>query len=468
MAMRHYLGLSEYHQRVQKKQVPLHYCPDQLINGHLLMTGMSGSGKSFQAERLLESAAQAGVEVDVLDVHDELQGIAGAKACMYSQATGYGFNPLELNPDPHTGGVHRQIAWLVGLIRSVSPQLGPKQEAVMRNLMLDTYMASGIWPDNPKSWKRQSITAQQRADIVRRNAWGELRQFYPTLEDLLSYGKRKLTALSIGGDNKSISALDKLMREYKRLCSIQGKYGKASDDETIDKLQKQITGSKEKATGFYGDFIDNLTTGREIDDVMKYDSFDVLNSAMQRLELLNAAGIFNASPPPFGASKVRVHQIKSLSSEQQVLFVKLRLQSIFDRWKLAGATQSGTELRHVVFLDEAHKYFSKEPDDIINVIAKEARKFGIGLWCASQSPSAFPEDFLTNVGATVLLGIHSSFWDKTQRALRISEDGLKYIKMKEVIAIKLQKSGEADPAFRNVIVPNPNNPDGRVAAEFKG
>ncbi|SKA74331.1 hypothetical protein SAMN02745130_01375 [Thiothrix eikelboomii] len=105
---------------------------------------------------------------------------------------------------------------------------------------------------------------------------------------------------------------------------------------------------------------------------------------MQRLDLLNAAGIFRANPPPFTDSKVRVHQIKSLSNEQQVMFVKLRLQAIFDQCKRLGTTASGTELRHVVFLDEGHKYFSKEPDDIINVIAKEARKFGLGLWCASQ------------------------------------------------------------------------------------
>nr|WP_211119504.1 helicase HerA-like domain-containing protein [Thiothrix fructosivorans] len=65
---------------------------------------------------------------------------------------------------------------------------------------------------------------------------------------------------------------------------------------------------------------------------------------------------------------------------------------------MARSTRSGTELRHVIFLDEAHKFFSKDNDDIINVMAREARKFGIELWCASQNPTDFPDSFLTNVG----------------------------------------------------------------------
>jgi DNA helicase HerA-like ATPase len=68
----------------------------------------------------------------------------------------------------------------------------------------------------------------------------------------------------------------------------------------------------------------------------------------------------------------------------------------WDCW--ARSTRSGTELRHVIFLDEAHKFFSKDDDDIINVMVREARKFGIGLWCASQNPTDFPDSFLTNVG----------------------------------------------------------------------
>ncbi|MDD5395545.1 MAG: DUF853 family protein, partial [Thiothrix sp.] len=79
--MKHYLGLSEYHLRQKQQEYPVYYEPERLINAHLLVCGMSGTGKSFQSKRLLGSAVQAGIGVDVFDVHDELDGIPGANAC---------------------------------------------------------------------------------------------------------------------------------------------------------------------------------------------------------------------------------------------------------------------------------------------------------------------------------------------------------------------------------------------------
>lgn len=450
--MRHYLGKSEYHLRQKQQDYPVNYAPDTLINAHLLVCGMSGTGKSYQSRRLLGSAAQAGVEVDVFDVHDELESIPDTAACRYSQATGYGYNPLELATDPHTGGPQRQADYLLGLVKEVSPQLGVRQAMVLRHLLLDTYALAGIYPDNPDSWHRDSITEAQRKQLTDARHWQALKQYYPTLDDLKSYGRRKLTALTLGGDNPCISALEQLTHQYKRLTSLQGKVAKASSDTELDKLGKQIATSKEHCTSSYAEFIAAMQTGRELDDLLKYDSADTLASVLQRLELLNSAGIFRANPPPFGNSRVRVHQLKSLTTEQQILFVKLRLRAIFERHKQAGATRSGTELRHVLFLDEAHKFFSKDDDDIINVIAREARKFGVGLWCASQSPTDFPDSFLTNVGATLILGLHGSHWQRATSKLRISVETLKHIRPKQVVAVQLRKDGMADPPFGNVVV----------------
>lgn len=48
-------------------------------------------------------------------------------------------------------------------------------------------------------------------------------------------------------------------------------------------------------------------------------------------------------------------------------------------------------------------------DNIINIISKEARKFGLGLICASQSPTHFSEDFISNVGTKIILGLDQMF-----------------------------------------------------------
>lgn len=466
--MQHYIGLSEKDMKLKRLEIPVIYDPSWLINSHLLICGMSGTGKSFQSLQFLGSAARAGLEIDVFDPHDELDRIPGATACMFSQATQYGFNPLILNTDPHTGGVNRQISFFVDLIKSVTAQFGVKQEAALRNLLNDTYAAQGITQKDQPSWHKQIITEDRRTMLIETGRQEELKNCYPTLEDLKDFTRQKIMALTLGGDNKCVTFFEQLTKLHRKLDKLHKEYAKEADDEELEVLDDQITAQKLKCKDAYWNFIDSMESGREIDDVLKYDSVAVLTSVMQRLTLLSSTGILSANQAPFGNAKVRVHQVKSITHEQQVLYVKLKLQDIFEKCKRLGPTATGTELRHIVFLDEAHKFFSNEPDDIINIVAKEARKFGLGLWCASQQPTAFPESFLTNVGATILLGIHTSYWKKAATMFRISEESLRTVKPKEIMAVKMLLDGAVDPPFTNVVVPNPNNAMGRRAAEVAG
>lgn len=467
-SIKHYFGLSEYLYRQKGQPVPVYYEPELLINPHLLACGMSGTGKSFQTVRLLNSGARAGAEIDIFDVHEELHEVQGCVAVKYSQATGYGYNPLVLDTDIHAGGVDVQINFIVKLVKDATPQFGAKQESALRYLLLDVYAASGIRQKDSFTWKRKQITEAEREAMIEARNYAGLRDYYPTLADLTSYAKRKIISLTIGGDNKAITAFEHLRKIKGKLSQLQGKYAKATGDDEIKKVEAQVQEQKQKSIEAYTEFVEAMKTGREMDDVLKYDSLDVLTSVLQRLDiLLMSGGIFKSNPPPFRGAKVRCHQIKSISTPQQVMFVKLRLREIFEKLKHMGPTASGTEVRHIAFLDEAHKYFTNDPDDIVNVISKEGRKFGLALWCASQEPTAFPESFLTNTGAKILLGIDSSFWKRTTAMMRITEEQLKFIKAKAVISVKMQKDGLSDPPFSNVIVPNPGSEMGREAARLE-
>ncbi|MFD1043089.1 helicase HerA domain-containing protein [Pseudoxanthomonas kaohsiungensis] len=460
--MRHVMGLNDFMLRKEGKEVPVVYDPARCLNSHVALIGMSGSGKTHQIKQLLRSAALGGAELDIFDVHHELDAVPGARCAMYSQATGYGYNPLVLDLDPHAGGVNRQADFIVGLIKQVTTQFGSKQEAALRNLIVDCYASRGIFADNPRSWARKEISEQERRRLMDQREWQQLREYYPTLSDLLAYAETKVLSLIFGGDNKAMNALEALAKLNARLQTLALKERRAGvQAEERSKLEGQIEAQQKRCIDAYSEAIMAKPT-REAKDVLKYDSKDVLVGVIQRLQILTAAGIFNATAPPFGDAKVRVHQIKSLSDEQQILFVKLRLRAIFERAKQMGPTASGTELRFVCMLDESPKYFSEDSDDIINVIAREARKFGIGLWCAAQQPN-FPESFITNCGAKFILGIDASYWKTAQQRMRITEEGLKWIKPKEVMAVKLHKEGQPDPPFVNVVVPNPGTEAGRRA-----
>ena len=462
--MQHYIGLNQRELDKHRINVPIIYDPTILINAHILISGMSGMGKSTQAGNFLSSAAHAGIELDIFDPHDELENVPGATACIFSQATGYGYNPLVLDTNPHTGGVNSQVDFFVRLIKNVTPQFGIKQESALRSLLADTYAAYNITQEDPRSWHKQSINETTRLALLEAGELDQLHQCYPTLEDLMALALEKVIGLTIGIDNKCVTALEQHSRLLKRHDIILNKKIRSVSDEEIRKLEGQIKNQKKACCEAYDTYIYARDTGREIDDIIKYDSVTVLTSVLQRIKLLGATGILSANEPPFRNSKVRVHQIKALSHDQQVLYVKLRLQNIFDCCKRKGQVPPGSIPRHIVYLDEAHKYFTPEPDDIINIIAKESRKFGLGLWCASQEPTSFPESFLTNVGTTILLGIHTSYWKRAASMFRISEDMLKGIKPKEIMAVKMLRDGCVDPPFMNVVVPNPNSEMGRRAA----
>lgn len=465
--MRHPIGINEYLVRQQKKVEVVYYDPSTLINAHLTLVGMSGTGKTHQTVQLLNTAADDGIEIDVMDVHDELHIVHDATCVRYSQSTGYGFNPLALDIDPHTGGVIRQANVLVGLVRDVSPQMGAKQQAALRNAIIDLYYSRGIYPDNPRSWGKQHITTGERQQLVVARRWADLRNYYPTLADLQDFISFKIRALKLGGNNRVqtlLDAVEKANTRLQKLVAKQSRAAQSSDMEAKAKLEAQV----ESATVRWREAMEEYVSagpGRELEDMIKYDSADVLTTAFQQVDNLASAGIFNATPPPFGTARTRVHQLKALSTPQQVLFVKLRLQAIFEKCKRAGATASGTELRHVVFLDEAPKYFSDQDDDIINVISREGRKFGIGLWCAAQEPTSFPQAFITNCGAKFNLGIDAYYWKGAKDKMRMTDDNLKWIKPKEVIGVKLHTEGKADPPWVNVVVPNPNTYYGKLAAE---
>lgn len=68
--IKHYFGLNEYFYRQKSQSTPIYYEPASLINAHMLLCGMSGTGKSHQTMRLLDTAARAGAEIDIFDVHD--------------------------------------------------------------------------------------------------------------------------------------------------------------------------------------------------------------------------------------------------------------------------------------------------------------------------------------------------------------------------------------------------------------
>lgn len=447
--MKHLIGMNDSKWRQEGIASPVIQDTDHLLNAHMLFAGMSGAGKSYQLQLFLNACSRERIPVDVFDVHEELDGAPDTVAVKFSEATRTGFNPLVINQDPHSGGIRKQISLIIDMINRTSRQLGPRQESALRNIIGDTYYARGCYVNNPASWLKREITEDEYDRFVQTHNYNALRDYYPILRDVISYAERKLKILTTGGDSKSVNALERVEASAIKINNLMSRFSKASSDEEVNRLQDQLSKDKEKAVGFYADFIRSIETGREFQDIVKYSNRETLISVIERLESLQNSGIFCSNAPRFGNAMIRVHQVGSLSDDDRKLLFFNRAQQILRESMDAGKSDT---LRRAVLVDEGHLYYSEDGDNPMNRIAKEGRKFGLGLIVGSQSPTHFSEDFLTNCGSVFLLGIHEQYWDMACRKLKIDLATLKATRAREVLSVKMHILGEPGARFQTVNV----------------
>jgi len=456
------------------------------VNGHCLLVGMSGAGKTYTLRKIIrqmqETSGRGQVpRFHVFDVHGDIE-IPDASSVMFSEQTDYGINPLRVNPDPHFGGIRKRVQSFVNTMNKVMRQLGPKQESVLRNLLYDVYWRHGFRQDDPSTWiidenevhllsdgsdgriyidvpieeKDQAKALGARWDASKKcwfvqseyykggiTRWGPktLSRTHPSIKDALRMARYVLKMSFFGTDQEAITNLEianKAAAAYQRKILEAMRRGEKSFSD--EKLESELEKAKQKAIETFADYASSIATGRELDTLMKYDSMDVLKSVIDRLENLDAIGVFRQTPPPFDRNNPVWHyNIRALSMEERKLFVLFRLEEVF-----AEAMQRGQqrETVEVIVLDEAHIYADDDPDNIINTIAKEGRKFGISLICASQSPTHFTEDFISSVATKIILGIDEMYWRGATTKMRVSEDALAWIRPQKTMLVQLKNRGE--------------------------
>ena len=485
--MRLTLG-NDYFEVRNGRTAPLYLDTTKLINGHMLIVGSSGVGKSHTLKRLLREASESGAKVlfHVFDVHGDLD-IPGASVVQFSEQAPYGLNPLRVNPDPHFGGVRKCIQSFIRTVNQASTTaLGVKQEAVLRNLLHDVYRDFGFYADDPGTWavneyevqlvgggtdnrvylevpfaeKAQAQALGARWDPAKKHWWvhtqnykGDVRRWapaykertYPTLRDVADYCKRLHEERFLGSDQRAVRALGFMHRKAQALQRkmMEAMKNKHFDHGVDEDFEAELELARQKAKEAYAEYVDAVQTGVELETLMKYDSADVLKSVMDRLQNLLAAGIFKTAAPPFDPqASVWRYKLNALSSEEKKMLVLFNLQELFYK-----AVQRGerSDVVEVVVLDELGTYTSNADDDsgdgIIGVIAREARKFGLALWGAHQQPTGVPESLISSVGTKVILGIDEMYWPQAVTRLRIETKLLEWIRPHKTMAVQMKEKG---------------------------
>lgn len=411
------------------------------INAHILLVGKSGTGKTYTLKKMisqLQKQSNNKIRIRIIDVHGDID-IPGASSIKFSESSQYGFNPLAINPDPDFGGVRKKIQSFMSALNKTTRKLGPKQESVLRNILLDLYAANGFYEKDSSSWFLYGNSGEKLTHNGKQKK-------YPTLEDAYRYANFKHKAMFLGSSNKVIFNLEEVNKKAKQLYLKSKNIHKSHSKEEEEKLKSELVTIGDQAILSYTEYIKSIETGMELSDLIKYDSIDSIKSLVDRLGNLVASGIFKNKEPEFDPySSIWRYDIRALTDvDEKKLFVYCLLEEIFNKRIQDGEQDDVVEM---IFLDEANLFFSDEADNIINIISKEARKFGLGLCCASQSPTHFSEDFISNVGTKIILGLDQTFWDQSVRKLKIEQQALEWIVPHQKLVMQINNKAELKNKF---------------------
>ena len=252
----------------------------------------------------------------------------------------------------------------------------------------------------------------------------------------------------LGSDEKGVQALEQVnkaaQKVHAKLAAINR--GSGADESKAEKKDADLEKAIEVARTEYDRYLNEIRSGKELEAAIRYNSRDVLQSVVERIENLNGVGIFKATSPPFDPkAAVRRYNLRALGMDERKLYTHFALEEIFRRAVARGAVDG---IHEIIVLDEAHIHMDDAEDNICSTIAKEGRKFGIALICASQAPTHFTEDFLSSVATKLILGIDEMFWDQSIRKMRVTQEALKFIIPKKRALVQTKQSGEQRSDYR--------------------
>jgi energy-coupling factor transporter ATP-binding protein EcfA2 len=129
-----------------------HWNPEDLANAHIVLIGASGSGKTQTLKAIAHELRHIypSVRVILIDFHGD-QALKGELCYPMHMASPHGINPLVVNLDPEGGGPNLQAIAVASVLKKAI-QLGPNQEGLLLDVLMDCYSRRGIEQDNQASW----------------------------------------------------------------------------------------------------------------------------------------------------------------------------------------------------------------------------------------------------------------------------------------------------------------------------
>lgn len=400
--------------------------PDQDPNGHAVIWGGSGTGKSRLLRGIIRHFAQAGKHLHVIDQHGDL-GVPEENLLTFGALTpAYGINPFEYELNEN-GGPRRHIHTMVDMLRrTYLSSMRAAQEVVLRQLLLDSYRVVGIDPDDPACW----LAVKPEA--------------LPSLETLQALLRQLLVAVEgehVTGFQQTLAEAEaEIVKLRDRLQALPEPPPGAPDADPDaaaaaaladpeagprQGLERELTAACDQLRFALEAHLQTLTAGAPRPGTPAPLAIERLDLALYRrknaaraletlglyIDGLASHGLFAAQPPPVRAGLNR-YDLSRLPDKPRLFFIDVLLNKIFRAARQRGEYRHlphrrGRRLDTLVVLDEAQAMLPANPAErqsptfILNRIAAEARKYGVGLIVVTQSPAIFPKAIFSNVNLKV-------------------------------------------------------------------
>ncbi|MGA1846210.1 ATP-binding protein [Deferribacter abyssi] len=370
------------------------WIPDNCHNPHLIICGSSGTGKTYTIKNIIKTFSKHKITFTIIDKHGDIDVEIPEYQLKYGSDVG--INPLALNNHIDSGGPKINALSFIALLNELSGKhkIGPDQQNMLYNCIMDLYKANGIYQDNPQTWRKDK---------------------YPDLNDLIRFLNHKYKKVLIGdSDNKEIETLYNLFKEKKKLERYEKEKLKNGDvdlkiKETIDNLVKKYREYLEK--GILND-----------KDFLIYTNPKSLISLKNRIQNINNTGIFIKNEIPLISSRIN---IKMLDDEQKKLVTFYVINRLFSLFLKRDYSKT---VKHYIVIDEASFYLEvlKIAQEIIKVV-QEGRKFGLGVILSTQNPLHFHSDILLNSATKIIFALDPIIYKNVSKSFGLDEKFLKYL-----------------------------------------
>ncbi len=177
---------------------------------------------------------------------------------------------------------------------------------------------------------------------------------------------------------------------------------------------------------FHLEWIENLMISEDEGEFYRKETINVVKRKLMRLLSITVAedeisysGIFDNNSGQtltediiraLDTSKTVIIDTSSLSSAVEILVISIITSEVFAKYKHYRKTgELRTKPVVNVVLEEAPRVLGKEVlqrgPNIFSSIAREGRKFNIGLTAITQLPSLIPKEILANLNTKIIMGI---------------------------------------------------------------